>query len=200
MQYSNSLFREEAIKGQHTGKLGNPLRLPSPQYLVVVCLLLFVTTGFIYLLITHTYTNKVSVVGWLVTEQASVDIYPIEQNSLLGKIAVVSEQVVKKGDVLAHLIRSGSQLSGEVAHHKQVASIQKQLSSLNKQIELHTQQHQQNLSQNEQLMSNLRAQLKTSKERLSHLENLLSLHATQETELYSLYKLGSVSKTIYHQS
>jgi multidrug efflux pump subunit AcrA (membrane-fusion protein) len=108
MKYSNSLFRKEAIEGQHRDKLGNPLRLPSPQHLVVVCLLLLVTASFIYLLITHTYTNKVNVVGWLVAEKASVDIYPIEQNSLLADIPVTSNQIVSKGEVLAHLVRPNS--------------------------------------------------------------------------------------------
>ena len=200
MQYSNSLFREEAIEGQHRDKLGNALRLPSPQHLVVVCLLLFVTGSFIYLLITHTYTNKVSVVGWLVAEKASVDIYPIEQNSLLGDIPVTSNQIVSKGEVLAHLVRPNSQLSGETAHHKQLDSIKRQLSLLNQQTELNSRQYQQNLLQNKQLMGNLNAQLTTSKKRLSHLESLLSLHRAQENELYSLYQLGSVSKTVYQQS
>lgn len=200
MQYSNSLFREEAIEGQHRDKLGNALRLPSPQHLVVVCLLLIVTGSFIYLLITHTYTNKVSVVGWLVSEKASVDIYPIEQNSLLGDIPVTSNQIVSKGEVLAHLVRPNSQLSGEAAHHKQLNSIKRQLSLLNQQTELNSRQYQQNLLQNKQLMGNLNAQLTISKKRLSHLESLLSLHSAQENELYSLYQLGSVSKTVYQQS
>lgn len=196
MQYSNALFREEAINGQHKDKLGNGslLRLPRPQHLIIVCVLLLVVGSFIYLLITHTYTSKVSVVGWLVTEKANIDIYPLEQSSLLSELAVKPNQTVSKGELLAHFIRPDAQLRGEVFIHKQRTSTQTQLDLLTEQKALNTRQYQQNLLQNKKLLINLDAQLVTARHRLSHIENLLSLHKTEEQEIHKLYQLGSISK------
>ena len=200
MQYSSSLFRQEAVDGQDKNKLGSPLRLPSPRHLVVVFLLVFVTASLVYLLVTHTYTSKVSVVGWLVTEQASIDVYPLENNSLLSEVAVRPNQRVSKGETLAYLVRSDVQLSGEASHNEHVTSKTKQLAQLNEQANLNKRQFQQSLLQNERLIVNLSTQESTSQRRLSQLEGLIALHGSQEKELNRLYQSGSLPKVTYQQS
>lgn len=196
MQYSNALFRPEAIEGQKRNTLGNAMLLPKTNHqllaLVLLCWFLLLCAW----LFTSNYTSKATVNGWLVSTKPSVDIVAKEANGSIQFAYVGNGQSVMAGDVLLNISRNAASLV-KANNRLQVNSLKESNALLQERKRIVTKQIEQEKIHNDRLVLRQTEHLNLALARMDSLQAQLSDIKEEEQNLYTLWQSKLIAKAAY---
>jgi membrane fusion protein len=198
-QENGSLFRHAAIEGQKTPKLGGALQLPQTNHFYLTVFILLITGLSLYLLISQTYTNRVTVHGWLVGDAPTINVQAYESSSLIERIFVRENQWVDKGEVLLRLTRPQSALHGENANLQTQSSLLAQVALLKERKNLIEKQFAQQERQQTLLMLGFTRELRLLNEKSKKLASMIANTADNLAQSRYLSERGLLSKATVKQ-
>jgi membrane fusion protein len=189
----STLYRQTAIQAHSNQKLGSALLLPKRR-VWVVCTALFAWLIAALLFLTHyTFTETVSVRGYITADQPSIAISPKEPAGLAKTIYVKNGDSVQQGQALVTIVRPVHSLMGITANENS-------LNNLNQQIKLLSLTSEQRKAQLEQQQHHVNLQINAMKEKRKALQNQakviderISLSLAQVRKLESLHARQLIS-------
>jgi len=130
MQKSASIYRSQALQAQSLAQHGPAMLLPSNRiYLISTCLVAWVA-AIVWFLLHYSFAEKVTVTGYVLSDQPSIAIGPKENVGIVSDIYVQNGERVQQGKALLRITRPNHVLLGTIATDEQLQLLNQQLSLL----------------------------------------------------------------------
>ncbi|MBF7071873.1 HlyD family efflux transporter periplasmic adaptor subunit [Glaciecola sp. MH2013] len=195
----DGLFRKAALENQGAHKLGNTIALPKAHYFLLTLLLLIAISIALYLLSSQSYTNKATVYGWLVNEEALIDIFPRESSSQVIELLVREGELVNEGQILARLMRPTNSSYGQAITNTTADSLEKQKGLLQQRQVLAKKKYQEQTIQQQQNKQALEQMISIHQNKLSSLDLVLNNLEEQLNNTKHLAEKGLIAKSVLTQ-
>lgn len=130
MQKSASIYRRQALQAQSLAQHGPAILLPSNRiYLISTCLVAWVA-AIVWFLLHYSFAEKVTVTGYVLSNQPSIAIGPKENVGIVSDIYVQNGERVQQGKALLRITRPNHVLLGTIATDEQLQLLNQQLNLL----------------------------------------------------------------------
>lgn len=193
MQANNTLYRESAWQALSLQQHGPALLTPSFRAWVICSALLIWVAAMVAMLISHSFTEKTTVVGYITTQQPSVSISPKESVGVITQVYVQNGDSVSQGQPLLSVKRPSVLIMGEQNLAEQLVQLQYQLQLMqDTRQELAYENHQQQAFLSQQLIS-AKDQHTAITEQMRYLNQRIEMAQLDVQKLDGLYAKQLVS-------
>jgi membrane fusion protein len=128
MQQTPSIYRSEAWQAHSMAQHGSAMLLPSNRIYFICGFLLVWVSALAGFLFNYSFTEKVAVSGYIVSDQPSIAIGPKENTGIVSQVFVQNGARVRQGQRLLSIKRPSQMLLGDAATKEQLALLGQQLS------------------------------------------------------------------------
>ena len=122
----NTLFREEALKGNKAIFLGKVIIASPVSFFIWSITFFLISIALILFIYFAAYTKKHEVIGRIIPKDGLINIYPKKMGVVINRFKK-NNTSVKKGDILYSISTEQNNLSGDGIITSQINSINKQI-------------------------------------------------------------------------
>jgi membrane fusion protein len=130
MQQNSSIYRREALQAQTIAQHGPAMLLPSNRMYLISAFLFAWVTAIAWFLLHYSFAEKVTVTGYVLSDQPSIAIGPKENVGIVSDIYVQNGAHVRQGSALLRITRPNHVLLGSIATDEQLQLLNQQLALL----------------------------------------------------------------------